>query len=1156
MKVTGRFRIFAFGSTFFNLKSPFRDFMRLFVILLLSIAQSLSIFAAGSDRHLNITNYTSRNGLSQNTVRCIMQDSIGYMWFGTTNGISRYDGYGFKTFMLDSIGDSRDNRINGLTPKGNGLIMVNSFSDSYYCYSTKKDGFIGLSIQESKEYAEQRQMTEKKRKQELREMVFGADVHPDIIPIQDESDFTLFSDSRKGYVWIYDKVKKETYHIMAVGGAEQESARYRAAKTGNDTYWITTLHHGLVRYNSSSGLTERFTVRDGLSSNNLRCIIKDRAGDLWVGTNEHGVMRIRLSGLGDNKKILDFDDSDGNTMEIRLSFTDSDNRAWFGAHNANSNIYINENGLTKVLTLPNGYAYCALELPDGDKLIGTKNRGIFRVNRDGSHVIENISAATTNRLANDIYGMILDDNGRLWAATHGDGVQLYLPQGDTFVYNKSFNFKSDALNHLRGVVKDKNGNLWFATNNGIIFFNPDSLIETPGSFSHYSIPGRYGSSGGFTEVRCIFIDNDNTLWIGTTGKGVFYADISDANGELTELRHLNDRSEDDRSIVQSIGTDRNGTVWIAFENKLAYVRADYRTKPVGCIVTLDIDDDLTFSENSLCLTERDSICIGCNDGVLIVGTSITGNSKSDKEVIFSGLKINGETVTPAIKDSPLKVNINDTEVLHLKYWQNSIQIDCTMLDYNMTANSGYYYTLVPKGKKEEVWLATSGNSIILNSLQPDTYYLKVRCYNGVLSDNVRMIEIEITPPWWQTWWAYLAYFIVGVFAVCIAVYMWIRRQREKAYTETERQLAEYKLHFFSRVSHDLRTPLTIIQGFLESLPQNEACNTYSLSTEKMGILHRNADKLLQLVDKVLSFKSAHSDEDTLQKHILETAREADAILAEAETPAELSKPVKDNDFDTSGYRILVIDDNDDMREMLKMLLEKDYTIYTATNGKEALTLMPEVQPDLIVCDVMMPEMNGIEFTSHLRSDFDISHIPVILLTASVDEETRLKGIEVGADAFLTKPFDSRLLYARIRGLIKQRHILQNHYATDPTAQMPLVTVVDRDRAFVDRINKLILDNLDNPDFKIDNYAAEFNVGRTTLFAKIKAVLGYTPHEYVRLQRMKKAAELLLSTELNVSEICYRVGINDPFYFSRLFKQVYKKSPSQFRKDGWATQSRE
>ena len=97
------------------------------------------------------------------------------------------------------------------------------------------------------------------------------------------------------------------------------------------------------------------------------------------------------------------------------------------------------------------------------------------------------------------------------------------------------------------------------------------------------------------------------------------------------------------------------------------------------------------------------------------------------------------------------------------------------------------------------------------------------------------------------------------------------------------------------------------------------------------------------------------------------------------------------------------------------------------------------------------------------------------------------------------------------------------------------------------------DNLGDPDFKIDNYAADFNVGRTTLFAKIKAVLGYTPHEYVRLQRMKKAAELLLSTELNVSEICYQVGINDPFYFSRLFKQVYKKSPSQFRKDGWATQ---
>ena len=119
--------------------------MKSVIILLFLVAHSLSAVADTKGKRLDIINYTSRNGLSQNTVRCILQDSIGYMWFGTTNGISRFDGYSFKTIMLDSIGDFRDNRINGLTQKGDGLIMVNSFSDSYYCYSAGDKGLCGTA---------------------------------------------------------------------------------------------------------------------------------------------------------------------------------------------------------------------------------------------------------------------------------------------------------------------------------------------------------------------------------------------------------------------------------------------------------------------------------------------------------------------------------------------------------------------------------------------------------------------------------------------------------------------------------------------------------------------------------------------------------------------------------------------------------------------------------------------------------------------------------------------------------------------------------------------------------------------------------------------------------------------------------------------------
>lgn len=1115
-------------------------------LLILTILFSrLSIKAEGE---LNIRSYTSLNGLSQNTVRCIMQDSTGFIWIGTTNGFNRYDGHNFEIIRPKSVSNFRDNRINGFSLDNKGRIWVNTSSNTYYLYSPDLESFIDIPAALSKAHADSVKAATKQRSRKARKQVFGNNPPPNTGLIQDNAEFSLFGDRRNNYVWIYDKLTKRLHSVEVLYEPLPGSVRYRAARTEGGIFWITTLHDGLVRFDANTGTTRRYTMRDGLSSNNLRCIMRDRSGDLWVGTNERGVMQVRLPKNSDNRKLFNYYDSDGNTMEIRMAFVDSRGRGWFGAHNANSNIYINDNGTTHTLTLPGGNAYCGLELPDGRKLIGTKSHGIYVIDRDATKVLGNISSPDASRPANNVYGMTLDAKGRLWVATHGDGVHLYLPSADTFRFGKAFRFGSENSNHLRGIISDRTGRMWMASNNGLISFVPDALLADSKSYKRYGIHGGTPGGDNFTEVRCIHIDRSQTLWIGTTGDGLFYADLSKA-GATPAFKRLDSAPFNQNEIIQSVCTDRKGRVWVTSENFVAYIRDNYRSEPAGSVVSLPLDEELTFSESSLC-ADRSHLYIGCNDGVLVVDLSQHDGRASTLPVIFTGLEVNGRHVTPGAEGSPLTANINRTEELRLEYWQNRLKIDCSTLNFRKSPNSGYYYCLQPDGSDEQVWIATNSNSLIFNELQPGSYTLRVKSYDGSLSAGERQLRITVLPPWWHTWWAYCIYIVAVVVIVWILAVQWMNRQRERAKASAERSLAEYKINFFSRVSHDLRTPLTVIQGSLEALPQNEGHTTYQLSTEKMGLLHRNADKLLMLVDKVLSFNASVDNDDELKQHIVRISGEADALLNNVGDQSAADQPEL-TDIEAGGYKILLVDDNDDVLQTLKAQLEPHFTVFMAYNGREALDLLPEVQPDLVVCDVMMPGMDGIEFTSRLRADTNISHIPVILLTASVGEETHLKGIQVGADAFLTKPFNRKLLFARITGLIEQRRKLQNRYATDPVASLPLIKVVDRDKLFAEHINRLFAENLSNPDFKLENHTAEFNVGRTTLFAKFKAVLGYTPSEYMRLQRMKKAAELLLTTEMNVSEICYRVGINDPFYFSRLFKQVYDKSPTQFRKDGWA-----
>lgn len=244
--------------------------------------------------------------------------------------------------------------------------------------------------------------------------------------------------------------------------------------------------------------------------------------------------------------------------------------------------------------------------------------------------------------------------------------------------------------------------------------------------------------------------------------------------------------------------------------------------------------------------------------------------------------------------------------------------------------------------------------------------------------------------------------------------------------------------------------------------------------------------------------------------------------------------------------ILLIEDDNDVREFLLSELENCFDLRVASDGKAGIAMAKELDVDLIVSDVMMPGMNGFELTKRLKNSFETSHIPIILLTALSTDENVLEGTESGADAYITKPFSPQLLMARILQLLNQREILRQKFGKEPQEIRSAMLSNEQDSLFVKRLDSIVYSRLGEQDLSVDKVAGLLHLGRTIFYKKVRGTTGYTPNEYIRVIRLRKAAELLKEGEKNVSEVAYAVGFDNPYYFSKCFKEQFGMPPSQYR----------
>ncbi|MEZ4884319.1 MAG: substrate-binding domain-containing protein [Chitinophagales bacterium] len=250
----------------------------------------------------------------------------------------------------------------------------------------------------------------------------------------------------------------------------------------------------------------------------------------------------------------------------------------------------------------------------------------------------------------------------------------------------------------------------------------------------------------------------------------------------------------------------------------------------------------------------------------------------------------------------------------------------------------------------------------------------------------------------------------------------------------------------------------------------------------------------------------------------------------------------------SEYKLLIVEDNEELLQFLHKKLSLDYQVFIAKNGKEGLSGSFEIIPDLIVCDIGLPEQDGLEITKILKSDLRTSHIPIILLTARSTIEQQIEGTKAGADSYITKPFNIQFLEEKIKNLLHNRQILQKVYSQDliDFQQHNDLNLIDQE--FVKKFITYVSDNFHRQDFQVADLCEELNISRSQLYRKIKALLDQSISDYIQNFRLKKAEELLVKDELSIAEIAYQVGYSSPDYFTKVFKSNYKVTPTQFRKN--------
>ncbi|WKL49682.1 two-component regulator propeller domain-containing protein [Flavobacterium pectinovorum] len=1304
------------------------------------------------------------DGLSNNSVTTIFQDSDGYLWFGTYDGLNRYDGYNFKVFR-NRINDKKsllfntiyniegDSRKNIWVGGSNGICIYSKTTATFhpveYTSSNKKNKVLKDIIHQMRSVSENLVLV---ASQNLGLIAFenGSFVGKQIplkvlgnnISIDNYDAIALQDDKKKGHCWIHVRnigicnYNYKSKSLKVVFPLSKEVKSMKLASDGN--LWLGT-DEGFFLFNTKSG-----TLSENYFSN--KCSVTDillgKKKEILITTDGCGIYKI----IGTNKKAIPYNVINGEQLAKSNSvwslYEDKAGNKWFGSLRGGISMLSSTPKYFKSIryNATNPAENFILSFCEDEKKnlwVGTDGAGLKYWNRKN-----NTYTNYSNKLSSSfITGIVRDTNNEIWLSTWNGGVNKINPRNNSVTQYSFFNpFTKQIEKKIWLVYKDSKANIWAsATNEGSLYLfdrpkntfvlfdksitNLQCLTETSDGklwggnytslFSLEKNTKKITRVAIGNPVRCIHEDKDKNLWLGTQEGGLLLFDRK----TNTFKRLTTDDGLPSNTILRML-EDNEGNLWMSTYNGVC--RFDKKRKTFRNFSVNDGLQSNQFSFNAgLKLSTGEFLFGGINGFNIFFPEAIKGFNQQNN-LLLTDFYVNNQPIQESKNDLVSKWESGKIKEVNLPYDQTTLSLEFVALDYNNADKINYAYYLegwdaqwnyVGQARKANYARLTEGKY---------TFKVKTTNFKGGWNKEISLVTIEILPPWYRTWWAYTLYILA--MAGILFAYLEYHKNKEKLKykvkiaeleSKKEKEVAEKQSSMFTYISHEFRTPLSLIINPLKKAVQKESVQNGSSGSD-LAIAHRNARRLLSLVDQLLLFRKAENDADSLRlsninvnnlcnevyqcfvnqakeknityqfsipQHdieiigdyekieislfnlmsnafkytpiggeinlklsentkevILEISDSGDGIEKKdidvifekfkqinskvsvgtgfgiglyivkyfvnkhkgtvscksepgkgstftltflkgnshfedieitdvvatrsqlfdeliiddsEENNQSLNNTVSENDFQkmmlTDKRTVLIIDDNAEIRAYLIKLFSKNYIVYSAENGEEGLKMTKKHMPDLVISDITMEHMDGLELCRKIKESDSLSHIPVILLTASKNPETHLQGITDGADDYITKPFDDDILVARVESLLRNRSNLRTYFLDSITLRENSQKVPVEYQEILKKCIDIVEANIHKKDFTIKNFALEMGMSHRTLYTKIKIISGQTLNAFIRSLRIRRAAMLMLTEDMNIAQASAEVGFEDPKYFRQQFVKLFGMTPSEYIK---------
>ena len=902
----------------------------------------------------------------------------------------------------------------------------------------------------------------------------------------------------------------------------------------------------------------------------------------------------------------------------------------------------------------------------------------------------------------EVWGIGLGKDGHLWTLPRdGRLLQLNPTTGELMLYRNKDGSQPFEKTQPSFVLCARNGTIWVGTMvAGLIGIDPEK-----GESRHFT--ANPGDPSGFNSnhIACIHEDEAGLLWVGTMESGLHVFDPR--TGKVTAIYSRENGLLNNSTV--GILPDDKGNYWVS-----TYIGLSYFDTKLKTFRNYTTADGLSFNEfnrfSYFFDQEHGRYYFGGMNGVNAFDQKDPQPAANDAPLLVTEMSVSGPNGETTVQQE----GIVDGSTIALAPGSRSLRLRLALGTYYNPEGNQFSYSI--DGLDQDWNYMGVNRDLRLDHLPTGTYVLHLRGADdrGNWSSREIALRLVVQEFWYRRWWAYLLY--AGIVAAAGFYFYRFQLARRMAEKEAHRlqELDVFKSRFFTNISHEFRTPLTVILGMVGALKKYFAQGAAAEHDQTAELIRRNSQQLLHLVNQLLDLsrlesgklslspsngdlaaflhyqvESVHSFAETrgIQVHFqseppeLHMAFDPEKIqtiltnllsnalkftpeggrvnvelgignaephaaiphsalrilisdtgngipedqlgrifdrfyqvddsstrkgegtgiglalvqelvklmqgsisvesrlgqgttfrvtlpytppLPELQTSAstapasEILLPVEvpiweDGDEDDPRPLLLIVEDNPDVRFYIAECVKNDYRVVIADNGAVGIQKAVERIPDIVVSDVMMPEKDGFELCKTLKNDERTSHIPIVLLTARADFESRITGLKRGADDYLAKPFEREELLVRLKNLITLRRRLQQRYAGMVSSELtpegfetlPALALALED-AFLLKIRDVVVAHLSEPEFEMPQLERALGMSRSQIFRKVKALTGASPSVFVRSIRLHKAKALLRESALTIAEIAYDVGFSTPAYFSTTFLEEFGKTPSEFR----------